>query len=70
MITRWEQGNDDNYHNYVVDGVFSAYVYPICNVWCVHIFAIYSNGGSSTYHATLEEAKAVAVALLAMNGGK
>ena len=70
MITRWEQGSDGNFRDYVVDGVFVAYVYPISNVWCAHIFATASHKSNVTHHDTLEEAKAVAEALVAMNGGK
>ena len=65
----WEQGTSAMRlynHDYVVDGIFRACVYPRDNLWCVLVFRVVSDKGSVTYYATLEEAKAVAMALVAM----
>ena len=65
----WEQGTSAMRlynHDYVVDGIFRACVYPRDNLWRALVFQMGSAKGTATYHATLDEAKAVVVALVAM----
>ena len=62
MTREWEQGGSINHLDYVVDGIYKAYVRQRNDLWYTYIFY----GGIGTYHATLDEAKAVAMALVAM----
>ena len=66
MKTRWEESNTTNpqRYDYIEDGIFRAFIYKRENLWYAHVFG--KGNSLDTYHDTLEEAKAVVVALVAM----
>ena len=66
MKIEWKESNIVNpqRHDYIVDGNFNAFILRKANKWYAHVF--YLSNSVDTYHDTLDEAKAVVVALVAM----
>ena len=66
MRTEWKESNITNpqRYDYIVDGNFNAFILKKANLWYAHVF--YLSNSVDTYHDTLDEAKAVVVAMVAM----
>ena len=66
MKTRWEESRiaSQHRHDYIVDGNFTAFIAKRAHKWYAHVFIMVDS--IDTYHDTLDEAKAVVVALVAM----
>ena len=66
MRTEWKESSITNpqRHDYIVDGNFTAFIAKRAHKWYAHVFIMVDS--IDTYHDTLDEAKAVVVALVAM----
>ena len=66
MRTEWEESRiaSPQRYDYIVDGNFTAFISKRVDKWYAHVFD--NDNSLDTYHDTLDEAKAVVVAQVAM----